>query len=85
MCWIMPHAVPKCHTLARMTKQIRSQIVMFRLTAEQEAVIKDLAESDFLTVSEIIRIALAEYLARRGNDIRAYRGATRGPWARKSA
>ena len=62
-------------------KTNREKIVNFRLTYGQWQAISDEAEREFLTPSELIRVGIAEYLARRGVDITAYRGATRGPWA----
>jgi Arc/MetJ-type ribon-helix-helix transcriptional regulator len=64
-----------------MTRQLRSEIISVRLTARQLEILENMAEREFLTQSEVIRVALAEYLARRGTDINAYRGDPRGPWA----
>jgi hypothetical protein len=59
----------------------REKIVSMRLTLGQWQAVVDEAEREFLTPSELIRVGIAEYLARRGVDITAYRGVTRGPWA----
>ncbi len=64
-------------------KHIRSEIVSFRLTVGQLAAVRELAENDYLTESEIIRIALAEYLARRMVDIHGHKADAQGPWARR--
>lgn len=58
----------------------REKIVNFRLTEGQWRTLCAQADSEFSTPSEVIRFSIAEYLARRGVDIKAYRGATRGPW-----
>jgi hypothetical protein len=63
------------------TKVIREKIVSMRLTQNQWQAVVDEAEREFLTPSELMRVSIAEYLARRGVDILAYRGVTRGPWA----
>lgn len=65
--------------MARMRVR-REKIVNFRLTESQWQTVCEYADREFLTPSELIRFGVAEYLARRGVDIAAYRGATRGPF-----
>lgn len=59
---------------------IREKIISFRMTEGQWRTLCEQADKEIITPSELIRFGIAEYLARRGVDIVAYQGATRGPW-----